>query len=157
MITQVPACGYDSTVSITGIPNTLMTGSVTAKTTVNLATYTSNISLAGPYSFAVTGTLSGYPYPTLSTVAFPISIVIKCIVTSYALTGCTSLVDYTVLDPTRTDSCVMINQVPACGYDSTVSITGIPNTVMTGSVTAKTTVNLATYTANNSLAGPYNF
>jgi hypothetical protein len=31
-----------------------------------------------------------------------------CIVTSYALTGCTSLADYTVLDPTRTDSCVMI-------------------------------------------------
>jgi hypothetical protein len=158
MITQIPACGYDSTVSITGISNTVMTGSVTAKTTVNLATYTANNSLAGTYNFAVTGALSGYPYTALSTAAFSVNISVKaCVVTSYALTGCPSLADYTVLASARTDSCVMITQVPACGYDSTVSITGIPNTVMTGSVTAKTTVSLATYTANDSLVGIYNF
>jgi hypothetical protein len=72
-----------------------MTGSVTAKTTVNLATYTANNSLAGPYNFEVTGTLSGYPYPALSTAAFSNSISVKaCVVTSYALTGCVSLADY---------------------------------------------------------------
>ena len=70
------------------------------------------------------------------------------------LTGCTSLAAYTVLDPTRTDSCVTIAQVPDCGYDSTVSITGIPNTIMTGSV-FKTSVNLTIYTADKLLAATY--
>jgi hypothetical protein len=136
-----------------------MTGSVATKTTVNLATYTSDTTKAGTYTAVLTATLIGYS-STISTAPYNVNLLVKnCIVTSYALTGCASLVDYTILDPARTDSCVAITQVPACGYDSTVSITGIPdpNTIMTGSVATKTTVILTTYTADTTKAGTYNF
>jgi hypothetical protein len=76
MITQVPACGYDSTVSITGIPNTVTTGSVSSTTIVSLATYTSDKSLAATYTVAVIATLSGYSYPTLSTALFDVALVV---------------------------------------------------------------------------------
>ena len=128
---------------------------------MNLATYTADNSLAATYNFFLTATLVGYPVATLpSPKSFPFSLVVKeCIVTSYYLDGtlCTGglLPDYTVLATTRTDSCVRITQLPACGYDSTVSIAGISNTIMTGTVTTKNTVNLTTYTADSSLAATY--
>ncbi len=138
----MPACGYDSTVSIAGIPNTIMTGTVTTKNTVNLTTYTADKSHAATYVVAVIATLSGYPYAPLSTATLNLPLEVKsCLVISYQLTSCApALADYTVLGFTRTDSCIL-TQVPACGYDSTVSITGIPNTIMTAlSVTGKVSV-----------------
>ena len=44
-----------------------MTGAVIAKTIVNLTTYTEDNSLAATYPVVVTATLSGYPFPALST------------------------------------------------------------------------------------------
>ncbi len=134
-----------------------MTGTVTTKDTVNLMTYTADNSHAAAYTVAVTATLSGYTYAPLSTATFNLPLLVKsCVVTSYFLTGCDpALADYTVLDPSRTLSCIL-TQVPACGYDSTVSITGIPNTLMTGTVTTKNTVNFTTYTSNRLLAATYN-
>jgi hypothetical protein len=98
---------------------------------VKLVTYTANNSLVNTYNFFLTATLAGYPIATLpSPKLFPIQLVVKeCIVTSYYLvsTACNDdrLLDYTVLATAQTDSCVKITQVPACGYDSTISITGI--------------------------------
>jgi hypothetical protein len=84
MITQVPACGYDSTVSITGIPNTVTAGSVSSTNIVNLATYTTDKSLAATYTVAVIATLSGYPYTTISTPSFAVALVVvdPCTTTS---------------------------------------------------------------------------
>jgi hypothetical protein len=84
MITQVPACGYDSTVSITGIPNTITTASVSSTNIVNLATYTTDKSLAATYTVAVIATLSGYPYTAISTASFAVTLVLvdPCTTTS---------------------------------------------------------------------------
>jgi hypothetical protein len=85
-----------------------MTGSVATKTTLNLATYTADTTKVGTYTAVLTATLIGYS-STISTAPYNVSLLVtNCIVTSYALTGCTSLIDYTVLDPARTDSCVTI-------------------------------------------------
>jgi hypothetical protein len=136
-------------------------GNISTEETVKLVTYTADNSLVKTYNFFLTATLVGYPLATLpSPKSFPIKLVVKeCIVTSYYLVGtaCTDdrLLDYTVLATTQTDSCVKITQLPACGYDSTVSIAGISNTIMTGTVTKKETVNLMTYTADNSHAAAY--
>ena len=58
-----------------------MTGTVTTKNTVNLSTYTSDRSLAAPYNVAVTATLFGYPYASLSTAALnpTLNVVDPCI------------------------------------------------------------------------------
>jgi hypothetical protein len=53
-----------------------MTGTVSTKTMVNLTTYTADNSLAATYNIAVTATLSGYPYATLSTAPKTVSLVI---------------------------------------------------------------------------------
>jgi hypothetical protein len=65
----VPACGYDSTVSIAGIPNTIMTGTVTTLDTVNLAIYTTDKSLAKPYIVILTTTPI---YPVIPTSILPV-------------------------------------------------------------------------------------
>ncbi len=96
------------------------------------------------------------PHAEIFTTTFQVTVG-GCIVTSYALTGCTSLAAYTILDPARTDSCITIIQVPACGYDSTVSLTGIPNTIIAGSVSSTTIMKLKTYTSDKSLAATYTF
>jgi hypothetical protein len=72
----VPACGYDSTLLIAGIPTSIMTGSVSSTTIVKLATYTADKSLAKTYTGTVTATLSDYPYSTISTAPHAISIVV---------------------------------------------------------------------------------
>ena len=105
----MPACGYDSLLSITGISSALISGTVTTLDTVNLTTYTTNNALATTYNFSVKATLTGYPTVTAPTSNFAVSLVVtKCLVTSYTLSGCANLADYTVLDPSRTDSCIMI-------------------------------------------------
>ena len=53
-----------------------MTGSVSSKTTVSLTIYTVDKSLAATYPVAVKATLSGYPYPTLSTAAYVVSLMV---------------------------------------------------------------------------------
>jgi hypothetical protein len=135
-----------------------MTGTVSTKTMVSFTTYTADNSLAATYNIGVTATLSSYPYATLSTAPKTVSLVIQpCAVTSYSLTGCSSLSTYTVLtDPARTDSCISITQVPSCQYDSTVNLTGISSSIMTATVTNKSTVNLKIYTTDKSNIGPYN-
>ena len=96
----------------------------------------------GPGNSALTLAMSGiytvawrlvFPdhYNAVFTTTFIVTIVPSyCVVNSYELTGCTSLAEYTVKGTARTDSCIL-TQVPACGYDSTVSISGIPSTIST--------------------------
>ena len=94
---------------MTGIPSALISGTVTTLDTVNLTTYTASSALAATYNFAVTATLTGYPTAPAPTFSFWVSLVVKkCLLTSYALTGCAILRDYTVLDAAQTDSCIMI-------------------------------------------------
>ena len=106
----MPACGYDSLLSITGIPSALISGTVTTLDTVKLTTFTTNNALATTYNFSVKATITDYPFVTAPTSSnFAVSLVVnKCLVTSYTLSGCTNLADYTVKDPSRTDSCITI-------------------------------------------------
>jgi hypothetical protein len=57
---------------------------VATKNTVNLTTYTSNRLIAATYNVAVTATLSGYPYGTLSTAALnpTLNVVDPCTLTT---------------------------------------------------------------------------
>jgi hypothetical protein len=83
--------------------------------------------------------------------------VVGCVLTSYTVTGCVNL-SQTPLDPSRIDSSCIITQVPACGYESTVSVSVVPNSVLTASVSSTNRVNLAIQEiSDNTLAGTYNF
>ena len=82
---------------------------------------------------------------------------VGCVLTSYTVTGCVNL-SQTPLDPSRIDSSCIITQVPACGYESTVSVSVVPNSVLTASVSSTNRVNLAIQEiSDNTLAGTYNF
>ena len=121
---------------------------------------TSN-SMVGEYTYQLTSS-SAYHGKTFTSAAFKITIN-PCILTNYAITGCTSLAEYLTLDlketagvwsvAPRVDSCGLVTQTQSCGYDSSVVISGNPNTIMTATVTTLYTVNLATYTSDKSLAG----
>lgn len=81
------------------------------------------------------------PHPDTFTTTFKVNVV-GCVVTSYTITGCVNL-SQTLLDPSRIDSSCIITQVPACGYESTVSVVVVPNSVLTASVSSTNVVYLA--------------
>ena len=53
-----------------------MTGTVTTKNTVNLAIYTADKSKASTYNIVLAASLANYPYPTLQTAPFAVSLVV---------------------------------------------------------------------------------
>jgi hypothetical protein len=65
-----------------------------------------SIAMLGVYTYELTFWSASHS-KTYTSAPFTITIS-RCIVTTYALTGCTILAEYLALDPARTDSCVTI-------------------------------------------------
>jgi hypothetical protein len=123
------------------VPATITLAEANKKISVSAASH----DMVGKYTYQL---ISSSAYHVKNFISDPFIITINpCILTTYKLTGCTTLSEYLTLDliytsgvwsklaSRRVDSCISIDQVPSCGYDSTVSITGIPDTVMTATVT----------------------
>ena len=63
--TQVPACGYTKTLSVSGAPNFVTS---TPGSTINFSVYSTNFAHDGSYTITVTSTLDNYNFsPALAT------------------------------------------------------------------------------------------
>jgi len=129
---QSPNCGYNETVSITGLPigPYLTHNSVNRNFTI-VKTSISDYAFLGVYNATIQSqfmqpNIFGGPTAVTKAIIFQL-IVSPCTVSSYSVVSAAiGTINYTLGDASKTFGSYQFSQSPNCGYVETVSVTGLP-------------------------------